>query len=40
MTAAGAAVYLFGGLDLTSGQDERGPLIGFNDLWTGRMGQE
>jgi len=40
MMSIGDAVYLFGGLDLTSGQDERGPLIGFNDLWTGRMGQE
>ena len=40
MTAVGDAVYLFGGLDLTSGPDERGPLVGFNDLWSGRMGQE
>ena len=40
MTAVGDAVYLFGGLDLTSGPDERGPLVGFNDLWAGRMGQE
>jgi len=40
MTAVGDAVYLLGGLDLTSGSDERGPLVGFNDLWTGRMGQE
>ncbi len=40
MTAVGDAVYLLGGLDLTSGPDERDPLVGFNDLWTGRMGQE
>ena len=40
MTAVRDAVYLFGGLDLTSGPDERGPLVGFNDLWSGRMGQE
>ena len=35
MTAAGDAVYMFGGLDLTSGPDEQGPLIGFNDVWRG-----
>ncbi|GIS59107.1 MAG: hypothetical protein CM1200mP2_13320 [Planctomycetaceae bacterium] len=40
MTAVGDAVYLFGGLALTSGPDEGGPLVGFNDLWSGRMGQE
>ena len=35
MVSSGQSVYLFGGLDLTSGTDERGPLIGFNDLWQG-----
>lgn len=35
MTAHGDKLYLFGGLDLTSGPDERGPLVGFNDLWLG-----
>ena len=38
MTALDEKVYLFGGLDLTSGPDERGPLIGFNDLWSGSPG--
>ena len=36
MTAAGDKVYIFGGFDLTSGPDEQGPLIGFNDLWQGK----
>jgi len=36
MTAHDDKVYLFGGLDLTSGPDERGPLVGFNDLWQGQ----
>ena len=37
MTALDNSVYIFGGLDLTSGPDEKGPLIGFNDLWQGRV---
>ena len=39
MAAAGDSVYVFGGLDLTSGPDEQGPLIGFNDLWRGTAGR-
>ena len=35
MTATGDAAYLFGGLDLASGPQHQGPLIGFNDLWQG-----
>ena len=35
MTGTDNSVYMFGGLDLTSGPDENGPLIGFNDLWQG-----
>lgn len=35
MTASSGAVYLFGGLDLTSGPHDDGPILGFNDLWRG-----
>ena len=38
MVSSGQSVYLFGGLDLTSGADEKGPLVGFNDLWQGQTG--
>ena len=37
MTAIGKHAYLFGGLDLTSGPQEDGPLIAFNDLWQGEL---
>lgn len=40
MVARGDAIYLFGGLDLASGPDDDGPVVGFNDLWMGRSASE
>ena len=36
MVAGDDALYLFGGLDLASGEHDDGPVVGFNDLWRGR----
>ena len=35
MVSFADAIYLFGGLDLASGPNDDGPVIGFNDLWRG-----
>ena len=35
MVSHGSAIYVFGGLDLASGPDDDGPVVGFNDLWRG-----
>ena len=30
---------LFGGLDLASGPNDEGPVIGFNDFWRGSVSE-
>lgn len=35
MVSSGDAFYLFGGLDLASGPNDDGPVVGYNDLWRG-----